>query len=181
MTFDDGPDPVYTPEILDILKEKDVRATFFLIGKNVSSHPEIAQRMVEEGHLIGSHTHSHKSLIPLSAKSTYKEIKNAEAAIEEATGIRPTLFRPPRGVYSSYARELLREERYTLVLWDLSAVDWAELAPKRIVANVVNKVKPGSIILLHDSGDLITYRGGDRHSTVKALPEIIDKLRAPGL
>ncbi len=180
LTFDDGPDPVYTPEILDILKEKDVRATFFLIGKNVSSHPEIAQRMVEEGHLIGSHTHSHKSLIPLSAKSTYKEIKNAEAAIEEATGIRPTLFRPPRGVYSSYAQELLKEERYTLVLWDLSAVDWAELAPKRIVANVVNKVKPGSIILLHDSGDLITYRGGDRHSTVKALPEIIDKLRAQG-
>lgn len=180
LTFDDGPDPVYTPEILDILKEKDVRATFFLIGKNVKNRPEIARRMVEEGHSIGSHTHSHKSLIPLSAKSTYNEIKNAEVAIEEATGIRPTLFRPPRGVYSGYARELLKEERYTLVLWDLSAVDWAELAPKKIVANVVNKVKPGSIILLHDSGDLITYRGGDRHSTVKALPEIIDKLRAQG-
>ena len=180
LTFDDGPDPVYTPEILDILKEKDVRATFFLIGKNVSSYPKIAQRMAQEGHSIGSHTYSHKSLIPLSAKNTYREIKNAEAAIEEATGIRPTLFRPLRGVYSGYARELLKEERYTLVLWDLSAVDWAELAPKRIVANVVNKVKPGSIILLHDSGDLITYRGGDRHSTVKALPEIIDKLRTQG-
>lgn len=179
LTFDDGPDPVYTPEILDILKEKDVLATFFLIGKNVNS-TEIAQRMVEEGHSIGNHTHSHKSLIPLSAKSTYKEIKNAETAIEEATGIRPTLFRPPRGVYSGYARELLKEERYTLVLWDLSAVDWAELAPKKIVDNVVNKVKPGSIILLHDSGDLITYRGGNRHSTVKALPEIIDKLRIQG-
>lgn len=133
--------------------------------------------MVKEGHSIGSHTYSHKSLIPLSTKSTYKEIKNAEMAIEEAVGIRPTLFRPPRGVYSQYARKLLSEERYTLVLWDLSAVDWAELAPKRIVANVVNKVKPGSIILLHDSGDLITYSGGDRRSTVKALPEIIDKLR----
>jgi peptidoglycan/xylan/chitin deacetylase (PgdA/CDA1 family) len=180
LTFDDGPDPVYTPEILDILKEKDVQATFFLIGKNVNRHPEIALRMADEGHSIGSHTHSHKSLVPLTAKSTYIEIKNAEAAIEEATGIRPTLFRPPRGVYSSYARELLKEERYTLVLWDLSAVDWAELAPKKIVANVVNKIKPGSIILLHDSGDLITYRGGDRHSTVKALPEIIDKLRAQG-
>jgi peptidoglycan/xylan/chitin deacetylase (PgdA/CDA1 family) len=180
LTFDDGPDPVYTPEILDILKEKDVRATFFLIGRNVQDYSEIARRMVEEGHSIGSHTYSHKSLIPLTAKSTYNEIKNAEVAIEEATGIRPTLFRPPRGVYSGYARELLKEERYTIVLWDLSAVDWAELAPKKIVANVVNKVKPGSIILLHDSGDLITYRGGDRHSTVKALPEIIDKLRAQG-
>lgn len=180
LTFDDGPDPVYTPEILDILKEKDVRATFFLIGKNVNSYPKVARRIAEEGHSIGSHTYSHKSLIPLTAKSTYYEIKNAEAAIEKAADTRPTLFRPPRGVYSTYARNLLREERYTLVLWDLSAVDWAELAPQKIVANVVNKVTPGSIILLHDSGDLITFRGGDRHSTVKALPEIIDKLRAQG-
>lgn len=180
LTFDDGPDPAYTPEILDILKEKDVRATFFLIGKNVEAHPEIAQRIVAEGHSIGNHTHTHKSLIPLSAKKTYKEIKNAEAVIEETTGIRPTLFRPPRGVYSDYARKLLKEERYTLVLWDVSTVDWAELAPKKIVANVINNVKPGSIILLHDSGDLITYRGGNRHSTVKALPEVIDRLRSQG-
>ena len=180
MTFDDGPDSIFTSEILDILKEKDVIATFFLIGKNVENEPEVARRIVEEGHLLGSHTYSHKSLVPLSAKKTYNEIKQAEKAIEDATGIRPTLFRPPRGVYSNYARGLLKEERYTMVLWNLSAVDWAELAPKKIVANVVNRVEPGSIILLHDSGDLITYRGGDRRSTVTALPEIIDKLRAQG-
>jgi len=180
LTFDDGPDPVYTPEILDILKEKDVRATFFLVGKNVNSYPEIAKRIVEEGHSIGNHTYSHRSLIPLTAKSTYKEVKDAETAIDEATGVRPTLFRPPRGVYSNYVRGLLKEEGYTLVLWDLSAVDWAELAPKKIVTNVKNRVKPGSIILLHDSGDLITHRGGNRASTVKALPEIIDTLRAQG-
>jgi len=180
LTFDDGPDPAYTPEILDILKEKDVRATFFLVGEKAKSFPEIAMRIVEEGHSIGNHTHTHKSLIPLSAKSTYKEIKDAETAIEEATGVKPNLFRPPRGVYSSYARKLLKEEGYTLVLWDLSAMDWAELAPKKIVAHVINKVKPGSIILLHDSGDLITNKGGNRNSTVKALPEIIDRLREQG-
>ncbi|MGB4450724.1 MAG: glycerol-3-phosphate acyltransferase, partial [Tepidanaerobacteraceae bacterium] len=117
LTFDDGPDPVYTPEILDILKEKDVRATFFLVGKNVNSYPEIAKRIVEEGHSIGNHTYSHRSLIPLTAKSTYKEVKDAETAIDEATGVRPTLFRPPRGVYSNYVRGLLKEEGYTLVLW----------------------------------------------------------------
>jgi len=180
LTFDDGPDPAYTPEILDILKEKEVRATFFLVGEKAKSYPEIAKRIIEEGHSIGNHTYSHKSLIPLSTTKTYEEIKEAEAAIEEATGVKPTLFRPPRGVYSSYARKLLREEGYTLVLWDLSAVDWAELAPKKIVANVINKVKPGSIILLHDSGDLITSKGGNRKSTVKALPEIIDQLREQG-
>lgn len=180
LTFDDGPDPIYTPEILDILKAKDVKATFFLIGKNVVDYPEVAKRIVEEGHNIGSHTYSHRSLIPLTSKATNYEIKIAEKAIEEFTGVRPTLFRPPRGVYSSYARKLLKEERYTMALWDISAVDWAELSPHEIVANVVNKVQPGSIILMHDSGDLIKYRGGNRTSTVKALPEIIDKLRAQG-
>ncbi len=180
LTFDDGPNPIYTPEILNILNEKNVKATFFLIGKNVEDYPEVARRIVNEGHTIGSHTYSHRSLIPLSVKGTDYEIKKAEAAIEKVTGVRPTLFRPPRGVYSSYARKLLKNQRYTLVLWDLSAIDWAELAPKEIVSNVVNNVKPGSIILMHDSGDLIKYRGGNRYSTVRALPEIIDKLRAQG-
>lgn len=180
LTFDDGPDSEYTPEILDILKEKDTLATFFLVGKNVEAYPEIAERIVREGHLVGNHTYSHKSLIPLSAKTTVYEIKKAEKAIEKATGVRTTLFRPPRGVYTYFARGFLKDERYTIALWDITAVDWAELAPREIVSNVVNKIKPGSIILLHDSGDLISFRGGNRASTVKALPEIIDKLRAQG-
>jgi peptidoglycan/xylan/chitin deacetylase (PgdA/CDA1 family) len=171
---------VYTPKILDILKEKNVPATFFLIGKNVEAYPDIAKRIVQEGHLIGNHTYTHKSLIPLSARATCEEIKKAEKAIEDATGIRPTLFRPPRGLYSSYATKLLRDERYTIVLWDVSAMDWAELPPKNIVTNVTGRVKPGSIILLHDSGDIVTFKGGNRSSTVKALPEIIDNLRAGG-
>lgn len=180
LTFDDGPDPVYTPEILDILKEKNIPATFFLIGKNVETYPDIAKRIVREGHSIGNHTYTHKSLIPLSARATFEEIKKAEKAIENVTGLRPTLFRPPRGVYSSYATKLLRDERYTIVLWDVSAVDWAELLPKSIVTNVTGRVKPGSIILLHDSGDLVTFKGGNRSATVKALPEILDSLRAGG-
>lgn len=180
ITFDDGPDPIYTPEILDILEEKNVKATFFLVGKNVETYPEIARRIAREGHSIGNHTYSHRSLIPLSAKGTVSEIKKAEKVIEDVVGIRPTLFRPPRGVYSSFAREFLKQERYTIVLWGISAVDWAELAPHKIVANVVKKVSSGSIILLHDSGDLITYKGGNRSSTVKALPKIIDELRDNG-
>lgn len=180
LTFDDGPDPDFTPQILDTLKEKNVLATFFLIGKNVEKYPELTRRIIEEGHIIGSHTYSHRSLVPLTAKSTRYEILQSQRAIEEVTGIRPTLFRPPRGVYSAYARQWLKEERYTLVLWDLTAMDWAELAPGRIVANVVKKAKPGSVILLHDSGDLISYKGGDRQSTVKALPKIIDELRDEG-
>jgi len=180
ITFDDGPNPFYTPYILDILKEYDIPATFFLVGKNVEEYPDIARRIVEEGHSIGNHTYSHKSLIPLSAQATYEQIKKAEKAIEDATGVRPTLFRPPRGVYSSYAMKLMREERYTMVLWDVSSEDWAELPAKKIVSNIVRRVKPGSIILLHDSGDLVTFNGGNRSATVDALPLIIESLREKG-
>ncbi|SHM67758.1 polysaccharide deacetylase family sporulation protein PdaB [Caldanaerovirga acetigignens] len=180
ITFDDGPDPLYTPQILDILKEKDVRATFFLIGKNAQQYPEIAKRITKEGHTIGNHTYSHKSLIPLSAAATRKEIKRGEEAIFKATGIRPTLFRPPRGVYSTYALKFLRQERYTVVLWDVSAMDWAELPPQSIVSNVLRHVRPGSIILFHDSGDIVSFKGGDRTNTVKALPLVIDELKAQG-
>ena len=110
----------------------------------------------------------------------WEEIKKAEKAIEDATGVRPTLFRPPRGVYSSYAMELMRNERYTMVLWDVSSEDWAELPPKKIVSNIVKRVKPGSIILLHDSGDLVSFNGGNRSATVQALPLIIENLREKG-
>lgn len=180
ITFDDGPDPLYTLQILDILKEKNVKATFFLIGKNAEKYPEIAKRIVKEGHSIGNHTYSHRSLIPLSAAATREEIKKGEEAIYKATGIRPTLFRPPRGIYSMYALRFLREERYTVVLWDVSTMDWAELSPQSIVLNVLRHVKPGSIILFHDSGDIVSFKGGDRTNTVKALPLVIDELRAKG-
>lgn len=180
LTFDDGPDPDFTPKILDILKEKNVLATFFLIGKKAEKYPALAQRIAEEGHIIGSHTYSHRSLVPLTAKATKFEIMQSQKAIEGAVGTRPTLFRPPRGVYSAYARQLLKDERYTMVLWDLTAMDWTELSPASIVSNVVKKIKPGSIILLHDSGDLVKFKGGDRRHTIDALPVIIDKLRDEG-
>ncbi len=180
ITFDDGPDPIYTPEILDILKEKNVIATFFLIGKHVEQYPELANRIVEEGHSIGNHTYSHKSIGPLTAMAVYEEIIKAQEVIEDITGVRPTLFRPPRGVYSSHVGKVLKDNRYTLVLWDISAVDWAEFPAKNVVSNVLNKVKPGSIILFHDSGDLLTFSGGNRSATVNALPEIIDRLRSDG-
>jgi peptidoglycan/xylan/chitin deacetylase (PgdA/CDA1 family) len=180
ITFDDGPDPIYTPEILDILKEKNVVATFFLIGKHIEQYPELANRIVEEGHSIGNHTYSHKSIGPLTARAVYQEIIKAQEVMEGITGVRPTLFRPPRGVYSSHAGKVLKDNRYTLVLWDISAVDWAEFPAKNVVSNVLSKVKPGSIILFHDSGDLLTFSGGNRSATVNALPEIIDRLRSDG-
>jgi peptidoglycan/xylan/chitin deacetylase (PgdA/CDA1 family)/glycerol-3-phosphate acyltransferase PlsY len=176
LTFDDGPDPVYTPQILDILEEKDVKATFFLVGNHAFRYPSIVERMYSEGHSIGNHTNSHRSLIPLSKAATYGEIMLAEEAIEAVTGEKPTLFRPPRGVYSQYARELLKERRYTIVLWDVSSQDWEETRHTDIVNNIMNRVQPGSVMLFHDSGNVISSSGGNRSNTVKALPIIIDGL-----
>ncbi len=180
ITFDDGPHPVYTPQVLDILKEKEVEATFFLVGKYVEKYPDIVKRMINEGHTIGNHTYSHRSLIPLSVSNTDFEILETDKVIERITGEKPTLFRPPRGVYSDYSRDLLLENRYTMVLWDVSSQDWRELRYNNIVGNIINNVQNGSIILFHDSGDIFTSSGGNRTNTVKALPLVIDQLRARG-
>ncbi|MGI6605398.1 MAG: polysaccharide deacetylase family protein [bacterium] len=180
LTFDDGPDPVYTPQILDILRDKGVPATFFLVGKNALKYPETVLRTMEEGHSIGNHTYSHRSLIPLSNTGVYNEIMQAEEAITQITGQKPTLFRPPRGVCTEYTRSLLREQRYTLVLWDVSSHDWEEIRYTDIVNNVMRNVRRGSIILFHDSGDLVKAYGGNRNNTVRALPIIIDRLRDQG-
>jgi peptidoglycan/xylan/chitin deacetylase (PgdA/CDA1 family) len=180
LTFDDGPDPVYTPKILDVLAEKDVKATFFLVGSHAAKYPSIVERIHAEGHAIGNHTNSHRSLVPLSKAATYGEIMMAEEAIEAVTGEKPTLFRPPRGVYSKYARELLKEKRYTIVLWDISSQDWEETRHTDIINNVMKRVQPGSIVLFHDSGNVISSSGGNRTNTVKALPMIIDRLMEKG-
>lgn len=180
LTFDDGPDPVYTPLILDILKDYDIKASFFLLGKHVEKYPEIARRIVKEGHDIGNHTYSHRSLVPLSPRKTELEIIRAEDAIEAATGLRPYLFRPPRGIYSAFAREFLREHQYSIVLWSLSTKDWVELSAKDLVGNVLKKAHAGDIVLFHDSGNIFSTAGGNRINTVKALPQIIEGLQVQG-
>jgi peptidoglycan-N-acetylglucosamine deacetylase len=180
LTFDDGPDPLYTPGILDILQEYQVPATFFMVGRNVELYPEIAQRVVQEGHAVGNHTYTHRSLVPLSEAATEFQIMVADRIIEDVTGIKPVLFRPPRGVYTNFTRELLRNERYTMVLWDVTSKDWTETSARNIAINVVNNAQPGSIILLHDSGNIITSNGGNRINTVKALPLIICGLQEKG-
>lgn len=180
ITFDDGPDPLYTPGILDILQEYNVPATFFMVGRHVQQYPDIVRRIVEDGHSVGNHTWSHRSLVPLSVDQTRLEIMQAHYAIEAITGTPPRLFRPPRGVYSSFARTFLREQEYTIVLWDVTSQDWAELPSRRIADNVLNNVSPGSIILFHDSGNLISAEGGNRINTVRALPLVIEGLQQQG-
>ena len=180
LTFDDGPDPLYTPGILDILAEYDVPATFFMVGSHAERYPDLVKRIFQEGHGVGNHTWSHRSLIPLSVDRTRSEIMKAHRIIEEITGSPPRFFRPPRGVYSNFAREFLQEEDYTIVLWDVTSQDWAEIPARSIANNVLANACPGSIILFHDSGNLVSAEGGNRLNTLKALPIVIEGLLEQG-
>lgn len=180
LTFDDGPSPLYTPKILDILKEKKVKATFFLVGKHVEKYPEVAKRIVDEGHEIGNHTYSHRDLVPATRATVVKEIKKAEKVIESVCGRKPVLFRPPRGIYSNAVRKIILKAGYTIILWSVSTQDWRLVKPSFIFRRVKRFCRPGSIILFHDSGALIKPEGGSRGHTVEALPKVIDWLRANG-
>ncbi|NPV71369.1 MAG: polysaccharide deacetylase family protein [Firmicutes bacterium] len=179
LTFDDGPDPVWTPKVLDILKENDVRATFFLVGRHVEKYPAIARRIVDEGHSVGNHSYSHLNMPLLSGKKAEDEIDRCEEAIENVCGVRTVLFRPPRGLAQAAVRHLLIQKRYTIVLWKLSSRDWAEPSYREIVSTCAG-ARGGDIILFHDSGSLLSAQGGSRAATVRALPLIIKDLRSKG-
>lgn len=181
LTFDDGPDPKHTPQILDVLKEKKVKATFFVVGKHVEKYPDIAKRIVEEGHEIGNHTYSHKEMAPSTRKTVTKEISKTDLAIKTITGVSANLFRPPRGIYSQASRQLLLEMGYKIILWSVSSVDWRRTSPNWILNRVRRYAKLGSIILFHDGGALLRREGGLRVNTVKALPMVIDYLRSQDL
>jgi len=179
LTFDDGPNEPYTSEILDILKKYNAKATFFVLGKNVERYPDTARRIIKEGHAIGNHTYDHPYLL-LQSKSHIKyEIEKAEQAIVAATNIRPYLFRSPYGLDNSWIYHAGKEFGYITIEWSVSANNGGkEIAPDKIVKNVLGKVENGSIILLHDGDRLI--RGANRRNIVKALPLIIESLQEKG-
>lgn len=180
LTFDDGPTPGITSAILDILKAKEVTATFFVVGRQVEMYPDLARRIVQEGHAIGNHTYSHKNLLGLSLAGVIEEIDRAERAIFEATGVQPRYFRPPRGLYGPAVLDLMERRGYTLVLWSRSSRDWAEVSAHDVATNIVKGCRPGDILLFHDGGDLFRSTGGSRRNTVLALPIVIDRLQAQG-
>jgi len=182
ITFDDGPSPEFTPAILDILKQYNVPATFFMVGSHVEKYPDIARRIVEEGHAVGNHTYSHRNLPTLSTKALQEEIIKATAAIVEVTGEYPAYVRPPRGMYDGRFRRLANLLGQEIILWTVSSRDWRfGVTPNAVIKNVTSRVKGGDIILFHDSGALIRNEGGDRRATVAALPAVIEALQAKGL
>lgn len=180
LTFDDGPSPVYTAQILDVLARHGVKATFFVTGRHVEKYPEIARRIVAEGHDIGNHSYSHCNMVLLNDQQLQNEIKRAEQAIVQSAGVKPTLFRPPRGLYSNRVRRAILDQGYQIVLWSVSTMDWSPFGASVIAARVKVFTRNGSVILFHDSGSIIRREGGSRRSTVESLPIIVNYLKSQG-
>jgi len=179
LTFDDGPNEPYTSQVLEILREDGIHATFFLIGKNVQVSPETAKKIAEDGHVIGNHSYSH-SLFLAAEPSNYqkRQIDQDERIIEQATGSHCTLFRPPRGIHSPWLLGAAAKRGLVSVGWSEDAKDWTNVSSAKIAAEIIRKARPGNIILLHDGLNL--KHGVDRSKIVDALPNIIASLKARG-
>lgn len=167
LTFDDGPHPVCTPQLLDGLKKRDVLVTFFVTGENVESYPDIVKRASEEGHLIGNHTFHHVQLTAANADDFKEEIISTNDIIQEVTGKETSFIRPP---YGSWDKKYEKELNMFPVLWDVDPLDWCSTNVDKIVRSVLTGTKENSIILMHDSYD----------STVTAALQVVDILKAEG-
>lgn len=173
LTFDDGPHKAYTEEILDILNEYGIKATFFVVGSNVERHPEIVKRALAEGHEIGNHTYSHPHLTNIEGDELYREMLETERILMELTDFRPKLFRPPEGVYSQTVSNTLERLDYIPILWTVDTTDWKRPKAETIAKTVMDHTEPGVIILCHD------YVSG-KSNTPAALRIFLPKLLEQG-
>jgi peptidoglycan/xylan/chitin deacetylase (PgdA/CDA1 family) len=173
LTFDDGPSPD-TEGILNVLADHHLNATFFMVGREVESFPGIGQRVFAEGHEVGNHSYSHPLYLFQRGSETCDQVKRAQDVIAETIGVRPMLARPPYGVRTPAYFGATRVLGLRTVQWDVAGFDWKRRSPSQIADNVLRKVRPGSIILLHD-GD--SSGKEDRKNTVAALPLIIKGLK----
>jgi peptidoglycan/xylan/chitin deacetylase (PgdA/CDA1 family) len=173
LTIDDGPSPVYTPQVLAILARYKVRAAFSMIGQNVSYYPGVAREVAAAGHMIVNHTWDHANLARLSAVSTRTEIDRAAAAIHAATGTVPRMFRAPYGTWTTAALDYCGTQGLTPLDWSVDPRDWARPGVDAIVNTIMTSTRTGSIILEHDGG-------GDRSQTVAALRTVVPRLLDEG-
>jgi chitin deacetylase len=170
LTFDDGPSPD-TVQILEILQDYDIPATFFVLGQVISSYPEVLQRIVAEGHLLGNHTWSHPYTVNSEAEA-HREIERTAELIYEYTRVRTKLFRPPGGYLDNALTPYSTGQKQAIMMWSVDSYDYF-LTQSEILDQVLAEMHPGAIVLLHDGG-------GPRHHTVAALPQLIETLQQQG-
>ena len=174
LTFDDGPHPRYTPEILDILSDYNIKATFFVIGENVQLYPELIKDELSRGHIIGNHTLSHTSLLQADNKELSYEIGSLDKILREKFGCETTLIRPPGGQFSENLCSFAAENGKSIILWSVDTRDWAHTPVDAIKKNVLENTSDGAIILFHD------FVGGAASPTPEALRNVIPALLSEG-
>ncbi|PYJ25725.1 MAG: polysaccharide deacetylase family protein [Verrucomicrobia bacterium] len=171
MTFDDGPSATLTPKLLDLLAGRHIKVTFFVIGENVAEHPEIVARAAREGHEIGNHSWSHPNFAKMSEERVRQQLWQTDTAIQNATGTRPTLMRPPYGSITAREKRWIHDELgYDIILWDVDPYDWKRPGPAVVRSRIIKETQPGSIVLSHDI----------HPGTIEAMPSTLDALAAKG-
>ena len=170
MSFDDGPSPTLTPRLLDILKQRGIKVTFFVIGQNVEHAPEIVARAAAEGHEIGNHTWDHPALTKLSDGRIQDEINKTSEAIFKAIGKKPVLLRPPYGAMNARVHRIVEQDGMKVVLWSVDPNDWKRPGSSVVERRILAGAKPGAIILSHDI----------HPGTIEAMPATLDALLAKG-
>lgn len=177
LTFDDGPDKDYTPQVLDILKKHDIKATFFVVGEKVEWNPEIVKRQYDEGHEIGNHTFTHINVCHRGYDDIYNEINKTQDAIKKVIGIEPKIFRPPYRAINKEMCNIVKEKNMNVILWsELDPRDWSNPGVYYISNTILTKVKNGNIILLHDYNN----KRASTSQTIEALNVIIPNLKEKG-
>ncbi|MFE7061472.1 polysaccharide deacetylase family protein [Sutcliffiella sp. NPDC057660] len=169
LTFDDGPDNFVTPAILDVLKEYNVKGSFFYLGSEVEKHPDIVTRTYSEGHLVLSHSYHHLDLTTLTEEKLRNELEMAGNAVEEVIGREPAILRTPYGETNGMVADIAKEEGYSIVLWSIDTLDWSQKESENIVKNVFENVRNGDIILMHSDSE--------KKETAMALSIMIEELQ----
>ncbi|MCZ8513207.1 polysaccharide deacetylase family protein [Paenibacillus filicis] len=170
LTFDDGPDTVYTPKILDELKENHAKATFFLIGSRAEAHPDIVKRIVNEGSDVANHTYDHRRLTDIPFDQFQKEVLDTGKILKQITGHKPQFFRPPYTCIAEEQVKWLVDQKIYTIFWNVDTQDWMEQPADQVEAHVFNQIRPGAIIVMHSTVG----------NTAEALPRIIKRLRDQG-
>lgn len=166
LTFDDGPSALHTSEILDVLKENDAKGTFFVLGSLVIKNPELTKRIMDEGHQLGNHTYNHKDLTAISDDELYMQIVGTDDLIENATGQRTTVMRPP---YGRKNQDVVRGINKPVIIWSLDTKDWEDRDADVIEKKVMDNVKDGDIILMHD------IYGSTAEAVGRIVPQLINQ------
>jgi peptidoglycan/xylan/chitin deacetylase (PgdA/CDA1 family) len=182
LTFDDGPDPEFTPRVLDVLAAHGVPATFFLVGRRVRRHPQLVRRMLADGHAVGSHTYAHTHGPEVSWPVLARDVWHGRRALEEVAGRSVEAFRPPMGYYAGRMALAARVSGLRSWLWTVDPTDWEPGRTARAILDAVGPLAGGDVVRLHDGIESpLAPEAEDRSATVSALPEIISRAREEGL